>query len=104
MANQYVWNAKMPEWGYGLVRTITGKKLDILFEHGGRRLRRRDFAALEEVDPASIADDSPLNDRKQWRRLETQKAFRAEFGRMLSRFLEIFPQGFADAGRSPGSG
>jgi 5-methylcytosine-specific restriction protein A len=86
----------MPEWGYGLVRTVSGKKLDILFEHGGRRLLRRDFASLEDVDPANIAEDSPLNDRKQWRRLETQKAFRAEFGRMLNRFLEIFPQGFAD--------
>ena len=97
MVNRYVWNSKMPEWGYGLVRTVAGKKLDILFEHGGRRLLRRDFAALEDVDPASIADDSPLHDRKQWRRLETQKAFRAEFGRMLSRFLEIFPKGFADS-------
>ena len=96
MANRYVWNEKMPEWGYGLVRTVSGKKLDILFENGGRRLLRRDFAALEDVDPANIAEDSPLHDRKQWRRLESQKAFRAEFGRMLSRFQEIFPGGFAD--------
>ncbi|MFT5682225.1 MAG: hypothetical protein ACI8RZ_003143 [Myxococcota bacterium] len=93
---RYVWNAKMPEWGYGLVRSINGKKLDILFESGGRRLLRQDFAALEEVDPSNIDEDSPLHDRLQWRRLESQKAFRAEFGRMLTRFLEIFPQGFAD--------
>lgn len=96
VAARYVWNAKMPEWGYGLVRSVNGKKLDILFESGGRRLLRQDFAALEDVDPSSIDDDSPLHDRKQWRRLESQKAFRAEFGRMLTRFLEIFPQGFAD--------
>ena len=96
VAKRYVWNAKMPEWGYGLVRSVNGKKLDILFESGGRRLLRQDFAALEEVDPSSIGEDSPLHDRKQWRRLESQKAFRAEFGRMLTRLLEIFPQGFAD--------
>jgi hypothetical protein len=96
MSERYVWNARMPEWGYGLVRSVTGKKLDILFEHGGRRLLRQDFADLEEVDPESIDDDSPLHDRKQWRRLESQKAFQAEFGRMLARFLEVFPGGFTD--------
>ena len=27
MEKRYVWNAKMPEWGYGLVRSKVGKKL-----------------------------------------------------------------------------
>ena len=66
MTSRFVWNKKCPEWGIGVVLRAEGRKIEVLFRSGGRRLLHDDHALLEDVPDSQVPADSQLRDESCW--------------------------------------